>query len=489
MLKMAMINKIRDLGAAGYSITKIHQLTGADRKTIRKYLDLDDFSPELPVPSSKPSMLDEYKPLILEWLEEDKNNWYKQKHTAKRIYDLLKDEHGFKGSYPIVQRFVKSVRNLQEKQRANAELIWEPGTAQADFGEADFIVNGIVERKKYLVLSFPYSNDGFCQVFSGETAECVCQGLLDIFYYIGGVPRIIVFDNATGIGRKICGIIHESDLFAKFRAHHHFETRFCNPRSGWEKGNVERKVGYNRSNLFVPLQPFDDIEEYNRRLLDKHKVKASEKHYKKGTLISELFEEDRTALYPLPGRRFNVCRFEHLTADGYGKIRLDGEHYYSTRPEYGGRQDILVGIRAHYIDVYDEDNCLLVRHRRQYGKGRTDVSDYSTTVAMLVHKPGAWRNCGVRLEMPDPLRDYMDHLERPALKDTIAMLEDLSSRYGFYPAIDAMARSLRDGRISSSDAELVCERICEYGLDVPPGEGPDLKAYDDAFFGVGGEAS
>lgn len=63
-------------------------------------------------------------------------------------------------------------------QHANQELIWDPGCAQADIGEADFYEHGKCVRKKYLVLSFPYSNDGFCQVFGGETAECVCQGLL-----------------------------------------------------------------------------------------------------------------------------------------------------------------------------------------------------------------------------------------------------------------------------------------------------------------------
>lgn len=467
MPDMAQINHIRDLGSAGYSISKIHDLTSVDRKTIRKYLGMEDFSPQMPFTTSRPSMLDPLKPVIDSWLESDKNNWYKQRHTAKRVFDRLVDEHGFTGSYSIVQRYVQSVRRHQMKQRANQELIWEPGTAQADFGEADFVENGMTVHKKFLVLSFPFSNDGYCQVFGGETAECVCQGLLDIFYYVGGVPRTIVFDNATGVGRKLCGVIHESALFAKFRAHHHFEARFCNPRSGWEKGNVERKVGYERSNLFVPPEPFDDIETYNRRLLDAHETKASELHYKKGIRISELFLKDKEALYPLPRSRFHVCRYDYFKADGYGKVRIDGEHYYSTRPEYAGKRNVLVGIMAHYIDIYNEDNGLLVRHKRQYGDYRTDLSDYSTTVTMLLHKPGSWHNSGVRLEMPDPLREYMDHLEKPELKNCLALLADLSRQYAFYPAIDAMNRSLRDGRISASDAELICERIAPMGWTLP----------------------
>ena len=483
MLDMSQINHIRDLSARDYSISEIHRMTGVDRKTIRKYLEMQDFSPEIPQTVKRPSKLDPYKEIIDGWLEEDKRNWYKQRHTAKRVYDRLVKEHGYEGSYNIVQRYVKEIRSFQKIQRANQELIWEAGTAQADFGEADFIEMGMEVRKKYLVLSFPHSNDSFCQVFGGENAECVCQGLLDIFYYIGGVPQTIVFDNATGVGRKVCDEIHESAMFAKFRAHHHFAVRFCNPRSGWEKGNVESKVGYDRRNLFVPIQPFDDVETYNKKLLKMHEEKASEEHYKKGVLISELFQEDQDALYDLPDKKFIVCRYERLHADGYGKVRLDGEHYYSTRPEYSGRKNILVGIRAHYIDIYDEIDQLMLRHKRAYGNRRTDSIDYSTTVAMLTHRPGAWKNSGVRLEMTDPLREYMDHMEKPELRSALKLLSELTEDHGFYPAIGAMDKALRGGRISSSDAHIIAERICTFGIDTPPTEGPDLELYDEVFLG------
>ena len=169
-------------------------------------------------------------------------------------------------------------------------------------------------------MSFPYSNDGYSQVFGGETTECVCQGLQDIFEFIGGVPPLLIFDNATGVGRRIGDAIHESELFSRFRAHYHFRVRFCNPYSGWEKGNVERKVDYNRANLFVPVPHFSEIEKYNQKLLLKHEKKAAELHYKKQVPIGELFEEDRKALLMLPPKRFNVCRYEWLKADGYGKI-------------------------------------------------------------------------------------------------------------------------------------------------------------------------
>ena len=110
---------------------------------------------------------------------------------------------------------------------------------------------------------------------------------------------------------------------------------------------------------------------------------------------------------PLPDRKFNVCRYETLAADGYGKICFDGKHYYSTCPEYSGKRDILVGIRAHYIDIYDTQGNIMVRHLRAYEDIRTDVTDYATTVSMLMHRCGAWHNSGVHREVTNPLREYL----------------------------------------------------------------------------------
>lgn len=269
MLKMSQVNYIRDLSNSGYRIAEISKKLKLDRKTIRKYLSQEDFSPTPPVKHPAPSKLDPYKPKILEWLAEDQHVWQKQQHTAKRILDRLREEEGFDGSYSTVQRYVKSIRHEQQA-RATQELVWEPGSAQVDFGEADFNVNG------------------------------VCQGLRNIFEYIGDVPPLLIFDNATGVGRRVGSQVHEMELFRRFRAHYGCRVKFCNPYAGYEKGNVERKVGYVRANLFVPVPRVKDFHVYNCELLKRHEVKAQETHYKKGIRIAALFEEDRAALRPLP---------------------------------------------------------------------------------------------------------------------------------------------------------------------------------------------
>ena len=287
MLNMSQINDIKDLAKKGHRISEIARKTGRDPKTITKYLEMDDFSPKPPSIKRSKSILDPYKPYITEWLEEDKKHWRKQHHTAKRVYDRLCDEKEFAGSYSVVQRYMKDLRKAlsDEQGKGTQELVWNPGEAQADFGEADFYEDITCVRRKYLSLSFPYSNDGYMQVFGGETAECVCQGLKDIFEYIGGVPVRIIFDNATGVGRRIHDKVIETELFSRFRAHYGFRISFCNPEAGYEKGNVENKVGTHRRNALVPVPTYHNMEEYNKTLLPKHEKKAAEIHYKKGIKI------------------------------------------------------------------------------------------------------------------------------------------------------------------------------------------------------------
>lgn len=150
---------------------EIHRETDANHKTIVKYLTKEDFSEEPPEQKKGKSILNPYKPLIAEWMEEDKNHWNKQHHTAKRIYDRLVLEEGYTGSYDTIRKYVHGIRK-DTQQKTTQELVWLPGYAEIDFYEEN-----VCRRRKYLVVSFPYSNDGYAQVFGGEITECVCHGL------------------------------------------------------------------------------------------------------------------------------------------------------------------------------------------------------------------------------------------------------------------------------------------------------------------------
>ena len=262
---MPQIDDMRRLWSEGYCISEIARRTGHDRKTVRKFLDEVDFSPEPPagvVPG--PSKLDPYKPTIDSILEADRHVWRKQRHTARKILAELR-RAGYGGGYTLVQKYVHD-RKLEMRGRAPEgflDLEWSPGTAQADFGEADFDTADGRERMLFLVVSFPHSSMSWFQVFRGCTSECVCQGLADVFRHIGGVPPVVVFDNATGAGRRVLDEVREAELFRRLRPRYGFEARFRDPDAGHEKGHVERKVAFVRSNVFAPVPRVGDLREYN----------------------------------------------------------------------------------------------------------------------------------------------------------------------------------------------------------------------------------
>lgn len=479
---MSQINCIRDLRKEGYSVARIAREVSVDEKTVRKYLAMEDFSPKPPQKKPElPGKLDPYKPQIDAWLSDDERESPKQRHTAQRVYDRLKELHPrFDCSYPTVVRYVRKVRGKGsgQKQRACQELVWHPGEAQADFGQADCYERGVKQRKHYLVCVFPHSNADFPQMFNGETGECLCQGLQDIFEFVGGVVPLLVIDNATGAGRRIGEEIRESTLFSRFRAHYGFSIRFCNPASGWEKGCSENKVGTVRRNRFVPVPEFDDLRQYNRELLLDATRFMADPHYKKNTIISELFEQDREALLPLPRHRFDVCRYEYAKADGYGKVRIDGNHHYSTRPEYGGCE-VLVGIRAHAIDIYDEKREILVSHVRRFGQERTDSIDPRTSMAVLMRNAGAWPNSGVRELVSSPVRNFLDTLDRESLKDALRTMNLISGRYGFERALATFDMVLRNpGSAPFGDAMVLAARMAEFTDQTDLATGPDLSMYD-----------
>ena len=271
MIDVDKIEDIRKRARRGQPVAVIARELHVSEPTVRKYRDMEDLS-QRPGPEREPQFpsLDGLTDKIDAWLEDDVRQWRKQRHTAVRVYVRLRDEEGYQGSYSTVQRYVRRRREQMARERDAAGFLlleWLPGECQVDFGEADFRVRGVTVRGKYLTVSFPHANVGLTQVFWGETSECVCQGLRNVFEFLGGVPVRAVFDNATEVGRRVGSAIHTSEMFRLFAAHYGLDYTFTNPYSGNEKGNVENMVGTHRRNLFVPVPSFSDVRGFNARLL------------------------------------------------------------------------------------------------------------------------------------------------------------------------------------------------------------------------------
>lgn len=484
---MSQVSLIKELQGKGLGPVAIAERLLVDRKTVSKYMAMESYEQQQPVQrKEQPSKLDPFKPLIMQWLEEDRKHRYKQRHTAMRIHNRLIEEcAGYDASYPLVQRYVKSLRDYRH-QEGTLELDWPPGEAQVDFGEADFYDASSEKRMyKYLCLSFPYSNAGYAQLFGGETAECVAHGLQDLFHRIGGVPTRLVFDNASGVGRRVCESVQVAEVFLRFKAHYGFELTFCNPSAGHEKGNVENKIGYMRRNLFVPVPTVTDVQAFNRELLGRCEADWQREHYKKGVPMNLLFEDDRKALLYLPRTSFAACRYTRVKTDGYGKFLIDGKHFYSSAPEWAGKE-IVVRIGAHTVEPLAPSGEPISIHIRMFGKQRTDSVDVRTTLNRLLHSPGAWRNSLLRKALPERLRAEMDGLERAELREALRTMKDLSGRYDFDTAIQAMEQATERGRLTSANSIVLAARLATF----EPEETSlvDLGVYDELLQTTGGEA-
>lgn len=245
MISMPQIQSIRSRRRNGESIASIARSERVSEPTVRKYLRVDDLSVRPPVRRRRGSVIDEWLPVIEGMLAEDRETWRKQRHTATRIHERLRDEYGAGVSLSTVTRTVARLRReaAAEREAGFLDLSWHPGECQADFGQVDVRYRGVVTRMRHFVLDFPYSNIGPSQLMPGENAECTCQALLNLFEWLGGVPRRIVYDNAAGVGRRRFDEIRLTRLFQAFQAHYGFEYSFCNPYSGHEKGAVEARVG------------------------------------------------------------------------------------------------------------------------------------------------------------------------------------------------------------------------------------------------------
>ena len=485
MLSMSQQCTIREMYAKGSTVTEIARALSIDRKTVYRYIKQEDFSPKPPVKTAYPSKLDPYRHIIEAWFEEDKKCFHKQRHTYRRVCERLAEEHGFSCPYQTVADYIR--KNIRKKgRRESLDLVWEPGEAQADFGDIDCVIDGKQLRCHFLVLCFPYSNMGYAQVFLGETAECFCQGLKDIMEHIGGVPSAIVFDNAPGLGQRKFDQFIEAGLFKRFRAHYRFEARYCSPASGWEKGCAERKVAFLRTELFVPVPVIDDVPGYNSSVLLRCAFQLAEGHYAKHRLQGELFDDDCKRLMSLPRKGFDATRYELAVSDGWGHVTIDGHHVYSSLPEHA-RTELVVAVGAHDVSVLDRSGEVISRHRRRFGSKRTESIDASSQLRLLTRRPKGWKNSRIRESMPRSVVCHLDSLDAEGLRRDLRLLYDACERSGLDATLDALdiLAKEHDDFPDFFQVGVLAARIAGFGLDTPPEGAADLASYDVLFLGGG----
>jgi len=208
-------------------------------------------------PRPKPKM-GPYLERIAQIIEEDKVLPRKQRHTAKRIYERLR-EMGYGGRYTQVKEAVREF--VRVKQEVFMPLVHRVGEAQVDFGYALAKVSGVLRKVGFFVMVLPYSDAFFVMAFERECTESYWEGHARAFESFEGVPARISYDNSKVLVSKIVGPRERrlTDGFLKLQSHYLFREHFCRVRRANEKGVVEGVVKFTRLNFFVPVPQVRDL--------------------------------------------------------------------------------------------------------------------------------------------------------------------------------------------------------------------------------------
>lgn len=332
----------------------------------------------------KKPVLGPFVALIHEILEADKQAPPKQRHTAKRILERLR-ERGYQGGRTVVQEEVR--RWYKRQAEVFMPLVHRPGEAQADFGEAVVVYRGQERKVAMFVMSLPFSDGLFCQIFPRECTETFQEGHRRAFEFFGGVPKRITYDNSriavTKIIQKRGGAFTRE--FLRLESHYLFEHHFCLIRRPMEKGHTENLVGYGRRNYLVPVPQIDDFERLNEELVEACRQDLARQLRGKDGTKAELLEEDRRAMLPLPPRPFEARRVETGQANSLSLVRFDCNDY-SVPTQYAHHDVTAVGgIETVRLVV---DDRLVAEHVRDWDRENVHYNPVHY-LALLERKPGA----------------------------------------------------------------------------------------------------
>ncbi len=391
MLEMVDIEYIRKKHfIEGWPIRKISRNLSVARQTVRKALQSSEI-PKYNLTKEKPCpVMDPYKEIVKEWLEKDKEQPKKQRHTARRIFHRLCEEYGFTGSESTARNYVRTIKNEQKEVFVPLTADWGE-QAQVDWGRAKVYIKGKEREVSLFCLRLKASLVPFVWASPTEKLEAFLEGHKRAFEWLGGVPENLVYDNPkTAVTKILKGPYREEHvIFSSLRAHYLFDSEFCNPSKGNEKGTVENLVKYVRQNTMVPLPDVSSIEELNQILLS-----WCEKQ--KQMRIKE-WKQEVKELRPLPNAPFKCSKTHIVKPNSLLLFQVD-RNYYSVPYEYAYRQ-LRVEAYTNRIEVYDRAKLIAI-HNRSYNQGEK-IMELEHYLPILAIKPRAAKNALVVRKLPE----------------------------------------------------------------------------------------
>jgi transposase len=398
MIKVDEFEKIRKAyHVEGLSIREISRQYKHSRRFVRKTL-------EHPIPEKyqlgqpkQAKVLGQYQQRILDLLEESRKQPRKQRYTAHKIYEIVYGE-GYRGCEGNIHNFVCRTRKKQEAGKAFLPLEFEAGKdAQVDWGEAVVILAGVETKVQFFVMRLNYSRVRFVKAYPFQKQEAFLDAHESAFHFLGGVPQRIAYDNLkTAVFRILEGHNRqEQDGFKAFRSYYLFDSHYCNPAEGHEKGGVESDVGYVQRNFFAPLPRVNSYEELNQFLLECCKQDVDRHIRGQEAPVCELWKVDQVHLLPLPRQDYPACETRPVKANAYSQVVFETNRY-SVPHTYAGKQLVLRAF-PFKIEVLSLDT-MIATHGRCFGREQ-DIFDPLHYLALLEQRPGAF-------EHATPLRQW-----------------------------------------------------------------------------------
>src|SRR5271169_678971 len=353
----------RAVRVEGKSQRAVAREFGLSRETVRKMLRYavpPGYQRQQPIRRPK---LGPWLGVIDAILNDDKQRPPKQRHTSKRIFERLKEEHGFTGGYTIVKDYVRTA-TLRGRE-VFVPLVHPAGEAQVDFGEALVVIAGVEQKAHYLVMDLPQSDDCFVAAFPAETTEAFLEGHVRAFAYFGGVPTRILYDNTRIAVAKILGgeERQRTRSFSELQSYYLFADKFGRPARGNDKGKVEGLVGYARRNFMVPIPRASSWEELNLHLEAACLKRRQRRLRGHRETIAERFERDRAVLLPLPAVPYEACEKITTRVTSLSLVRYRSNDY-SVPTEYGHRQVLVKGYVHQVVVVCGSE--VIACHERSY---------------------------------------------------------------------------------------------------------------------------
>ena len=347
----------------GMSIREASRVFGLHRDTVRKMTAYSAPPGYRRQTSPRRPKLEPFTGVIDRILEDDLGIPRKQRHTAQRIFERLRDEHGFAGQYTIVKDYVREHR--RRTQEMFVPLSHAPGHAQCDFGEALVIIGGVERKAHYFVLDLPHSDGCFVKAYPAETTEAFLDGHVSAFAFLGGAPQSILYDNTKLAVARILGDGRRkrTRAFTELQSHYLFDDRFGRPAKGNDKGKVEGMVGYVRRNFLAPAPSFESFEALNAHLERRCPARMDARLRGHAESIGQRMERDLEALLPLPAAPFDACDKQAGRVSSLSLVRYRTNDY--SAPVAYGRRDVLV---KGYVDrvVISCGAEVIARHHRSY---------------------------------------------------------------------------------------------------------------------------